>query len=65
MQIFARVAQLSSFTQAAQVLGGYLRGSKGGPTDHRLRGDHYDMTARRVWFGSSWRKWRWRRRFRH
>jgi len=34
----------------AQVLGGYLRGSKGGPTDQRLRGDHYDMTARRVWF---------------
>ncbi|AIT26303.1 cytochrome b561 domain-containing protein [Bordetella holmesii] len=43
----------------AQALGGQLRGSKGGPTDPRrdaqdnsidLRGDHYDMTARRVWF---------------
>ena len=33
-----------------QVLGGLLRGSKGGPTDQQLRGDHYDMTTRRVWF---------------
>lgn len=34
-----------------QVLGGVLRGSKGGPTalaaDGSLRGDHYDMTRRR------------------
>ena len=34
-----------------QVLGGWLRGTKGGPTDPAadgsLRGDHYDMTPRR------------------
>ncbi|MEO5732550.1 MAG: cytochrome B [Rubrivivax sp.] len=30
-----------------QVLGGWLRGSKGGPTDRQMRGDHYDMTLRR------------------
>lgn len=34
----------------AQVAGGFLRGSKGGPTDHRLRGDHYDMTPWRLAF---------------
>jgi len=33
-----------------QVAGGLARGSKGGPTDDRLHGDHYDMTAHRVWF---------------
>jgi hypothetical protein len=33
-----------------QVLGGAVRGSKGGPTDVDMRGDHYDMTARRVVF---------------
>ena len=33
-----------------QVLAGLLRGSKGGPTDTQLRGDHYDMTARRKRF---------------
>lgn len=31
----------------AQVIGGYLRGSKGGPTDKQIRGDHFDMTPRR------------------
>jgi Eukaryotic cytochrome b561 len=30
-----------------QVLGGVLRGSKGGPSDSQLRGDHYDMTTYR------------------
>lgn len=30
-----------------QVLGGVLRGTKGGPSDSQLRGDHYDMTRRR------------------
>lgn len=30
-----------------QVAAGLARGSKGGPTDLRLRGDHYDMTAYR------------------
>ena len=33
-----------------QVLGGWLRGSKGGPTETQLRGDHYDMTPHRIWF---------------
>jgi Eukaryotic cytochrome b561 len=33
-----------------QVLAGVFRGSKGGPTDRQLRGDHYDMTMRRIWF---------------
>jgi hypothetical protein len=37
-----------------QFLGGWLRGSKGGPTephpDGSLRGDHYDMTPRRIAF---------------
>lgn len=35
---------------AAQVLLGVFRGSKGGPTDHRKNGDHYDMTPWRVMF---------------
>lgn len=34
----------------AQVAGGLLRGSKGGPADARLRGDHYDMTRWRIGF---------------
>lgn len=38
------------FCVAVQVLGGFLRGSKGGPTDIELRGDHFDMTSRRRWF---------------
>lgn len=33
-----------------QILSGVLRGSKGGPTDATLRGDHFDMTPRRRWF---------------
>lgn len=33
-----------------QILGGLLRGSKGGPTAEVLRGDHYDMTPHRIWF---------------
>lgn len=32
---------------ALQALTGLARGSKGGPTDLTLRGDHYDMTAHR------------------
>jgi hypothetical protein len=36
-------------TALLQVAGALLRGSKGGPTERTLRGDHYDMTAwRRV-----------------
>ncbi|WP_310625177.1 cytochrome b561 domain-containing protein [Limnohabitans sp.] len=34
----------------AQMLGGILRGSKGGPTDPHMAGDHYDMTRWRVVF---------------
>ena len=33
-----------------QGLAGLLRGTKGGPTDVALRGDHYDMTRRRIGF---------------
>lgn len=33
-----------------QVLAGWFRGSKGGPTEAQLRGDHYDMTVHRLWF---------------
>jgi hypothetical protein len=32
------------------VFTGWLRGSKGGPTDKQLRGDHYDLTDRRLLF---------------
>lgn len=39
---------------ALQVLGGLMRGSKGGPTqpapDGSWRGDHYDMSRRRIIF---------------
>ena len=35
---------------AVQVAGGIVRGTKGGPTDRQMRGDHYDMTLRRVVF---------------
>lgn len=35
----------------AQIASGWLRGSKGGPTDPEgPRGDHYDMTRRRIIF---------------
>jgi hypothetical protein len=34
----------------AQIAHGLFRGSKGGPTESSLRGDHYDMTRRRIWF---------------
>ena len=33
-----------------QVIGGWLRGSKGGPTEPHMHGDHYDMTWRRQVF---------------
>jgi len=32
---------------AMQFLAGWLRGTKGGPSEPVLRGDHYDMTRRR------------------
>lgn len=40
------LASLAAF----QVLGGLLRGSKGGPTEPTMRGDHFDMTKRRIIF---------------
>ncbi len=33
-----------------QVLAAWFRGSKGGPTEPQMRGDHYDMTRHRLWF---------------
>jgi hypothetical protein len=33
-----------------QLVSGLQRGSKGGPTDQQMQGDHYDMTPYRVWF---------------
>ncbi len=33
-----------------QLLGGLLRGTKGGPTSPEMRGDHFDMTPRRLAF---------------
>lgn len=33
-----------------QIMAGLTRGSKGGPGDAQLRGDHYDMTPHRVRF---------------
>jgi hypothetical protein len=50
----APVHRLCGWTAAAiawlQVAGALLRGDKGGPTEPALRGDHYDMTPRRVAF---------------
>ncbi len=42
-----------------QILSAWLRGSKGGPTESQLRGDHYDMTRHRLAFealhkGAGW-----------
>lgn len=34
----------------SQIIAAWARGSKGGPTDVQLRGDHYDMTQHRLWF---------------
>ena len=39
----------------AQLLSAFWRGSKGGPTDRQLRGDHYDMTPWRRGF-ERWHK---------
>lgn len=35
---------------AMQYASGLFRGTKGGPTEAKMRGDHYDMTLRRIWF---------------
>ena len=42
-----------------QIFSAWLRGSKGGPTEPQLRGDHYDMTRHRLGFealhkGAGW-----------
>jgi hypothetical protein len=34
------------------VVSGWFRGSKGGPNDKQLRGDHYDLTPKRLRFES-------------
>jgi len=53
----SRAAQLHSWAGWALVALGWMqigyglrRGSKGGPTDVQPRGDHYDMTPRRLHF---------------
>ena len=33
-----------------QIFGAHLRGTKGGPTDSQMRGDHFDMTLHRLVF---------------
>ena len=33
-----------------QIVSAWARGSKGGPSDAHMRGDHYDMTPHRLWF---------------
>ncbi len=42
-----------------QVVGAWLRGSKGGPTEPTLRGDHYDMTMHRRIFEWAHKKGGW------
>lgn len=59
----AVLGSLASALAVLQVLSGWLRGSKGGPTDDGAvaddpstwRGDHYDMTPRRLAF-EAWHK---------
>jgi hypothetical protein len=38
------------------VITGWLRGTKGGPTDKQMRGDHYDLSPRRLWFEATHKK---------
>jgi hypothetical protein len=35
---------------ALQFVAGWFRGTKGGPSEPDMRGDHYDMTPRRIAF---------------
>ena len=49
-QLHGWLGWLLSAAAALQIAGGLLRGSKGGPTDAQARGDHYDMTPRRMAF---------------
>ncbi len=48
--IHSRIGYTLCIAAIVQVVSGLLRGSKGGPTDARLHGDHYDMTQRRSAF---------------
>lgn len=48
--LHARLGWFVLLASALQILHGLMRGSKGGPTDANARGDHFDMTARRVFF---------------
>ena len=47
LQLHGSVGLLVCALAVLQVLGALARGSKGGPTEDALRGDHYDMTPRR------------------
>ena len=49
-QNHARLGWVLMSLAALQLLSGLLRGSKGGPSEPQLRGDHYDMTRHRIWF---------------
>jgi len=48
--VHARIGWIIVTICALQLLSGWLRGSKGGPTDKRPGGDHYDMSWRRCLF---------------
>ena len=48
--VHARLGFCAVVLSWIQVAGGLLRGSKGGPTQPHMRGDHYDMTRRRQVF---------------
>lgn len=49
-QNHARLGWVLMSLAGLQLLSGLLRGSKGGPSEPQLRGDHYDMTRHRIWF---------------
>ncbi|MEM1299166.1 MAG: cytochrome b561 domain-containing protein [Pseudomonadota bacterium] len=46
----ANVGWVVAGLAALQFAAGWFRGTKGGPTDTTLRGDHFDMTPRRLAF---------------
>lgn len=48
--VHAYLGYAVSVLAAVQILSGYARGTKGGPTDVTMRGDHYDMSAKRKAF---------------
>jgi Eukaryotic cytochrome b561 len=47
LSLHASLGWLLVLLGGLQILGAWLRGSKGGPTEASLRGDHFDMTQRR------------------